>query len=243
MKIKKLGNNRDYIPADHSKQVSLEYYTEKILDISGRKKSLKVLDLGCGQGNSFKYFTSLNPKIEWIGLDIEISPEVMSRTENNERFVTFNGIDIPFNEGHFDLVYCCQVLEHVKYPRELLSEVRRVMKTGGYFLGSTSHLEPFHSFSFWNFTPYGFSILIEEAKLKLVELRPSIDSLTLIIRRGLGCPKIFNVFWKIQSPLNLLISLIGEVLRLSHSNLNTIKLLFCGQFIFFVQKPNHDQSA
>ncbi len=167
---------------------------------------------------------------------IENSPEVKKRKENHEKFFTFNGIDIPFPNDYFDLIYCKQVLEHVRYPQKLLNEVKRVLKAGGYFIGSTSQLEPYHSLSYWNFTPYGFSNLIEEAKLKLLEIRPSIDSLTLIIRRGLRDLTMFNIFWRIESPLNFLISLIGKIFRISHSKLNEIKLLFCGQFIFFAKK-------
>lgn len=124
----------NYIPIDHSKQVTVEYYVEKILDISNRNGSLIVLDLGCGQGNTFKYFKSLNPNIEWIGLDIEKSPEVTNRIEDNDRFITFDGINIPYADNHFDIIYCRQVLEHVKNPRELLSEVSRVLKTWWIFL-------------------------------------------------------------------------------------------------------------
>jgi len=227
---------KKYVPTDHTRKVLVENYVTEILKNKNSAESINVLDLGCGTGESIKFFKTLNFKIEWVGLDIENSPEVQSREDDNEKFVSFDGINIPFPENFFDLIYCKQVLEHVRYPKELLSDVRRVLKPGGYFIGSTSHLEPFHSFSYWNFTPYGFSVLIEEVKLKLLELRPSIDSLTLIIRRGLGCPRFFNIFSRIESPLNILIVIVGRLLRLKVITINTIKLLFCGQFVFFVKK-------
>ena len=192
--------------------------------------------MGCGEGKSLKYFLNINSKADWYGVDIEDSPEVKNRKENDKRFITFNGIDIPFPNDYFDFIYCRQVLEHVRYPGELLAEVKRVLKPGGYFIGSTSHLEPYHSFSYWNYTPYGFSVLAEEANLQLLELRPSIDSLTLIIRRGLRGLSFFNIFWKIESPLNLFISIFNKIFRVSAFNTNAIKLLFCGQFIFFITK-------
>ncbi|MCG6913213.1 class I SAM-dependent methyltransferase [bacterium BMS3Abin03] len=227
---------KDYIPSDHSKQVSIDYYLKSVLKIQESSQYQKVLDLGCGQGNSLKDFTELNDKIDWYGIDIEKSPEVLSRAETNERFITFDGINIPFEKGYFDLIYCRQVFEHVKNPRELLKEVNRVLKPGGYFIGSTSHLEPFHSYSYWNYTPFGFSVLLEEAKLKLIELRPGIDSITLILRRGIKSRKLFKIFWRIESPLNFLISVTGKLFRISQSTLNAVKLNLCGQFIFFVTK-------
>ncbi|MEJ2628656.1 MAG: class I SAM-dependent methyltransferase [bacterium] len=227
---------KDYIPSDHSKQVSIDYYLKSVLKIQESSQYQKVLDLGCGQGNSLKDFTELNDKIDWYGIDIEKSPEVLSRAETNERFITFDGINIPFEKGYFDLIYCRQVFEHVKNPRELLKEVNRVLKPGGYFIGSTSHLEPFHSYSYWNYTPFGFSVLLEEAKLKLIELRPGIDSITLILRRSIKSRKLFKIFWRIESPLNFLISVTGKLFRISQSTLNAVKLNLCGQFIFFVTK-------
>ncbi len=228
----------DCVPSDHARQVEIEHYLKRVLKLQEIDRPYRVLDLGCGTGKSMKYFRSLNANIDWYGIDIESSPEVLSRTEHNERLITFDGINIPFADGHFDLVYSNQVLEHVRHPRALLEEVSRILKPGGAFVGSTSHLEPFHSYSVWNFTPYGFSLLMKEAKLKLLELRPSIDSLTLIVRRGLGAPRLLNIFWRFESPLNLLITLVGKLFRASNSFINSLKLLFCGQFIFYATKDS-----
>jgi SAM-dependent methyltransferase len=226
----------NYIPNDHSKQVEIRYYIEDVLDLSGQKEQFTVLDLGCGNCESLNYFTSLNSKIEWYGIDIDDSPTISNKTKINDRFFTFDGINIPFPNDHFDMVYCKQVFEHVKNPRELLHEVNRVLKVNGIFVGSTSHLEPYHALSYWNYTPYGFSVLLKEVNLQLIEIRPSIDALTLIIRRGLNCPKFFNVFWRIESPLNFLITMVGKIFRMSKLTINTIKLLFSGQFIFYSKK-------
>lgn len=227
---------KNYIPFDHSRQVTLEYYLEKVLKLSDIDKPYSILDLGCGQGESLNYFKMLNSNLEWYGIDIENSPEVMSRTMSSDKFITFNGINIPFEDNNFDLIYCRQVFEHVKNPRELLAEVYRVLKPGGYFIGSTSHLEPFHSYSYWNYTPFGFYSLLSDAKLRLIHLRAGIDSFTLILRRVLKSPGFFNIFWKKESPFNFLIFIIGKLFRISTLNINTVKLMFCGQFIFFVTK-------
>lgn len=224
----------DFVPSDHSRQVNLDYYIGKLLMEGRLNNEVQVLDLGCGIGESQKNFKKINSQIHWVGLDIEDSPEVNSRIETNFEFKTFDGINIPFPDNHFNIVYSKQVFEHVRYPRELLVEVKRVLKPDGYFIGSTSHLEPFHSLSYWNYTPFGFSQLVEEAGLKISEIRPGIDALTLIIRRGLGSPKFFNIFFRKESPLNVIISIVGKIIKLPISNINTIKLLFCGHFVFLV---------
>lgn len=222
-----------YVPKDFSKQISLEKRLEIFLKTHENKK---VLDLGCGIGTSYESFVQIDPKIDWIGIDLENSPEVNARKRLDLKFLTFDGITLPFPENYFDLIYCKQVFEHVRFPNQLLQEVHRVLKPGGHFLGSTSQLEPYHSFSYWNYTPYGFITLLSEVGLKTKEIRPSIDALTLIIRRLTGGRNVFNVFWKFDSPLNFIIEYLGILLGKKVHWRNVVKLLFCGQFIFLAQK-------
>ena len=44
---------------------------------------------------------------------------------------------IPFADGHFDAISAVMVLEHVADPRAFLSEVTRVLRPGGRFIGHT----------------------------------------------------------------------------------------------------------
>ena len=172
---------QDCIPNDHARQVGAEYYIERLVE--PRPKPQKILDLGCGAGKSVKWFRRKDPNVEWHGLDIESSPESKARTRTDVPFHTFDGINIPFDDGTFDIVFSCQVFEHVRQPEALLRNVARVLKPGGAFIGSVSYLEPYHSFSFWNYTPYGWHTLLEAAGLEPVEYRPGIDSLSLIERK------------------------------------------------------------
>lgn len=226
---------KNYVPNTHTRQLNSEDYLELLFR---KKREIKtVMDLGCGSGDSLDYFRTKDPNIRWIGLDIEESPAVKARTRTDGEFYIYDGVHIPFDDNHFDLIYCHQVLEHVRYPTALLKEVYRVLKPNGYFVGSTSQLEPYHTYSFWNYTPYGFLLLVEEAGLQLMEIAPSIDGLTLIIRQGLGGPKLFSYWWKHESPLNLIINFLGKVGQKETTWINAAKLVFCGQFCFLVNKP------
>lgn len=225
----------EYIPDDHSRQATSKYFADRLLKPGNTIR--QVMDLGCGAGSSLDYFREKNPAINWVGLDIVRSPDIESRIEVWGEFVLYDGIHMPFDDNQFDLIYCSQVFEHVRRPADLLQEVYRVLRPGGYFVGSTSHLEPFHAHSVWNYTPYGFSLLIEEAGLRLVEFRPGIDALTLIIRRGFRGAMLFSRWWERESPLNLVISLCGKVMRKRPAWINAVKLVFCGQFCFLIRKP------
>jgi SAM-dependent methyltransferase len=173
-----------------------------------------------------------DPGVEWVGLDVPGSPEAQSRTRRDARFETFDGVSMPFPNDSFDLVYCKQVLEHVRNPEPLLKEVHRVLLPGGWFAGSTSQLEPYHSLSLWNYTPIGMVALLKQADLRPVELRPGIDGLTLIAWRLAGGHRRFHRWWATESPLNRLLTWCGRVLRTDNRALNATKLLFCGQFAF-----------
>ena len=224
------------LPTDHSQQINCWDLVANFLRRNSQRK-LRILDLGCGEGNSIEFFQNQLCNVEWVGIDIEDSPEVNRRKQKKGNLVTYDGVNIPFEDNYFDLIVSNQVFEHVRYPQKLLSEVYRVLKPKATFIGSTSHLEPFHSFSYWNYTPYGFKTLVESSNLTLIEIRPSIDALTLIVRGGLGkYGKFLNKYWRVESPLNKIIDFFSYVKKLSVQEINTIKLKFCGQFCFLILK-------
>ena len=217
------------IPGDHSRQVLADHY-------AARLRPAKVMDLGCGAGDSVDLFRVANPDVRWVGVDIEESPEVVERTRGDAEFVTFDGEHLPFEDASFEFVYCKQVLEHVQKPRELLREVARVLEPGGSFAGSTSQLEAFHSRSIFNWTPYGFTRLAEDAGLEVVELRPVIDGFTLVAWRALGLPRFFHRWWSRESPPYRLMELASRAARLDARTRNQVKLVLSGQFAFLARR-------
>jgi SAM-dependent methyltransferase len=217
------------IPTDHSRTVLADHY-------AARLKARRVMDLGCGAGDSVDLFRTVVPDVKWVGVDIEDSPEVAGRTRADAEFVTFDGRSLPLDDAGFELVYCKQVLEHVEHPRELLAEVARVLQPGGHLAGSTSQLEAFHSRSTLNWTPYGFTRLAEEAGLEVVELRPVIDGFTLVAWRALGLPRCFHRWWSRESPPYRVIELTARAARLDIRTRNQIKLVLAGQFAFLARR-------
>jgi SAM-dependent methyltransferase len=221
------------IPDDHARQVSA-------YDLARREMARPdapdlVLDLGCGDAASATVFRQVRPGVRWIGLDIAESE--LARAVTTEEVVLYDGEHIPLATGSIPLVYSRQVFEHVRYPEQVLAEVARVLTPGGVFIGSTSHLEPYHAYSLWNYTPYGFKVLVEAAGLELAEIRPGPDGRALITRTYEGKLPEHGRWFVEESPLNAEIDEWGQETRRRPALVNNRKLAVCGQFCFRVRKP------
>jgi ubiquinone/menaquinone biosynthesis C-methylase UbiE len=227
----------EFVPDDTCKQTSSIQEVDKFL--VGSNIQL-VLDLGCGDGNSVDFFRKKIPDVRWIGLDIESSLELKKRNRTDVEFSFYDGVNIPFEDNYFDLIYSHQVFEHVQYPKELMKEINRVLKCNGIFVGSTSHLEAFHGNSTFNYTPYGFTLLLKDTQLVLLSLKPGIDVFTLLLARLTNRFKLFSSFisryFQRESPVNLIIGIFSKLLGKSNKDINLLKLLFSGHFVFILKK-------
>jgi SAM-dependent methyltransferase len=220
------------LPADHARQWQPERYAEARAGRTGGRP-WRVIDLGCGAGDSLDLFRAADPGVAWTGLDVPGSVEAGERTRTDGDVRTYDGERLPLADGEADLVFCKQVLEHVARPAPLLAEVARVLRPGGIFAGSVSQLEPFHSRSTANWTPYGLRLAAGEAGLELEEARPGIDALTLIARRFARRSRRFDRFWARESPANRILgALAGGDARAG----NAAKLLLAGQFCFLCSR-------
>lgn len=93
-----------------------------------------VLDFGCGSG---RYVQELRENgYNAFGCDIELKKEKNVDTDAMVKNLLIRKIDIknyilPFEDNTFDLIFSDQVFEHVKNYPETLTEISRVLKSGG----------------------------------------------------------------------------------------------------------------
>ena len=227
----------DVVPDDEARQVDESYYIERV--VGPLAPGSLVLDLGCGQGKAQRAVTRSNSAVVWMGVDLPSSPEVDSRSSPRDRLVSFDGVELPYRSSSIDCILSMQVLEHVRHPEPLLREVNRVLKPGAPFAGTTSNLEPYHSFSLWNFTPYGFVTIARDAGLEVVELRPGIDGPTLIERQIRGRPPEMSQYFSSTSPRNREFLDWGRGTRRRPALVNNRMLQFSGHFGFLTRRPLH----
>jgi len=67
-------------------------------------------------------------------------------------------------EESYDVVILDQVLEHVENPMKAIKEVRRILRSGGTFIGTTPFLIYVHPVpkDYWRFTEDGLRVLLKE---------------------------------------------------------------------------------
>ena len=112
----------------------------RALLLSEARAGERVLDLGCGAG---RFVAALRD----AGADpvgVELADGALERARRNVPGADFRAMtdEIPLEDSSVDLVWCSEVLEHVPDTAGLLSEVRRVLKTGGRLLATTPARPP-----------------------------------------------------------------------------------------------------
>lgn len=101
------------------------------------KPNHTILDVGCGPGTITADLAALVPQGKVVGADAVESVLEQAQAFADSRGltnVTFQSVDanaLPFPDDSFDIVFCHQVLQHVKDPVAILKEMRRVVKPGG----------------------------------------------------------------------------------------------------------------
>ena len=108
----------------------------RALLLAEASKGERVLDLGCGSGRFVAAL--LDAGTDAVG--VELAEGALERARRNVPGAEFHALGegaIPLEEASVDLVWCSEVLEHVPDTAALLSEARRVLRTGGRLLVTT----------------------------------------------------------------------------------------------------------
>lgn len=98
-----------------------------------------VLDLGCGTGRLLDRLATEFPTLCGTGLDLSAEMILQARKKKRDRhrprliFIPGNAEELPFAEGQFDAVFNTISFLHYPNPERVLSEVSRVLHSGGQF--------------------------------------------------------------------------------------------------------------
>jgi ubiquinone/menaquinone biosynthesis C-methylase UbiE len=94
-----------------------------------------VLDIGCGQGWQLAEIRKLRPAAILQGIDISPKLVMLARERvPGACFQTGDADNLPYCDAQFEVVLMTEVLEHLADPVLALTQIRRVLKPGGWLL-------------------------------------------------------------------------------------------------------------
>lgn len=155
-------------------------------EFTKKRTNVKVLNLYASRDDSgFRegVYKPLFPHAEYFGVDMWQDKFIYQGKE------LANSRTLPFPDNTFDAVMTTKVLlEHISEPELTLSEIRRVLKSGGeaFLLApfiTIGHQAPY---DFFRYTEYGLRHLFKKTNLEIVSLeRSNSDFMTTMDARAM----------------------------------------------------------
>lgn len=96
-----------------------------------------ILEAGCGIGAQTVTLARNSPGAAITSIDISASSIEVARSKvesegiANVDLMVADVFDLPFEDGTFDHIFMCFVLEHLRDPVDALKHLRRVLREGG----------------------------------------------------------------------------------------------------------------
>jgi 2-polyprenyl-6-hydroxyphenyl methylase/3-demethylubiquinone-9 3-methyltransferase len=116
------------------------YFQQVLAQLGRTSADLSLLDVGCGGGLLTEEFAAQGCKV--TGVDRSAPTLLAARAHARQggldiHYLEGDAARLPFSARQFDVVCCCDVLEHVEDVGQVVAEVARVMRPGGVFLFDT----------------------------------------------------------------------------------------------------------
>lgn len=194
-----------------------EYYTKrkmqskkhmmKYLNFLRTGSSLKLLDIGCGEGHYIR--DAFEEHIDAYGIDISIDALNNALPEVKHR-ISFGSIsEIPFDDKEFDVITAFDIIEHI-HPKDTIkaiAEIRRVLKCHGTAIMTTPNPSYFNDWAFdlthINVRPPKFWRLVLEESNFDVKMSYVPSFIKYYVNRHIPIPDSIEFF--IEEPLRYML--------------------------------------
>jgi SAM-dependent methyltransferase len=132
-----------------------------------------LLDAGCGEG---KLRTHLPSSAHYVGLDRYLGDQENEYSNWTMRPNVLGDVhQLPMASESCQVVALMHVLEHVRDPALVFSEIARVLRPSGYAFIDVPFFHEIHHapYDYFRYTSYGLDALACDSGLKIEDIRPS----------------------------------------------------------------------
>jgi ubiquinone/menaquinone biosynthesis C-methylase UbiE len=157
-----------FLDSDHRRRIQRP---DKIIERSGIKEGMDVLEIGCGSG-AFTTFVSRavgnKGKVSALDIQQDMLDQLQRKLERpgnadikNIQLIRASAYKLPFKKDSLDLVYMVSVFQEIPDKKRTLKEIKRILKPGGTLAISEFLVDPdypFRTTTIWQGREGGFRI-------------------------------------------------------------------------------------
>ncbi|MDD5064774.1 MAG: class I SAM-dependent methyltransferase [Phycisphaerae bacterium] len=101
----------------------------------------KILEIGCGTGNTGKVLKEQGKALEVIGIEkIPQAAESAKKNLNSVITADIETVEMPFDKGYFDYIIAADILEHLYNPWLTISNLKKYIKKDGFIITSIPNI-------------------------------------------------------------------------------------------------------
>jgi 2-polyprenyl-6-hydroxyphenyl methylase/3-demethylubiquinone-9 3-methyltransferase len=211
------------------------YLKKKLFnDLKVSPQGKAALEVGCGGGILCEEIARMGFDVTGIdpsehSLQIATSHAKGSRLRINYEQGT--GEALPYRDNSFDIVFCCDVLEHVRNLPKVISEISRVLKPGGVFCYDTLNRTFMSKLVAINISQVWKRWAFAPPNLHVWEMFIKPDELKSLLRQS-------NLEWKEHRGMELNVSLLTFLRYLRKRAKGVITYKELGQRVVLVESSN-----
>ena len=226
--------------AMHSQRLSK---TKNFLTITNYSN---ILDIGSYEGKWGEILKEMFPNSTIYLADLGIKTDKTYGKIKYKKIEDLNSKSLPFSDDSLDLVTCLEVLEHLCYPDNIISEIYRVLKPGGELILTTPNLGSWSNrlLMIFGYFPVSMSISLksEESGIRdMMKKEPKTrdgakfdyhvraytpSSLKIVLKENNFEIENFKIFYGYQSN-NKLFHLINKLIEIMLPSLEQTILIKC----------------
>lgn len=151
------------------RKANFRFFEERLKDLN---KDLILFDLGAGP----EQFRDITWRFKCVSVDFK-------QFGTTKVIADLNSPPFPIEEESADIVFISNVLEHIPWPMDFLTECRRILKKGGVIIGTVPFIGAVHQapYDYNRYTHYMLRILLEKSGFEIKEIIPIGEPVRVLV--------------------------------------------------------------